>query len=176
MGIQLRDLLGIHTLDSIYSRRIPDWDGVVAQIGLDGNVFRFIKHVGVGSDAATSWLSAINPLGEDAQARDIEGTHLFARAIVVVIRWRQSSHEDDVIYAVDESTGLVMFEVGTESDVDGDLSFVWEHKIEGYTPPWLTPIDPDPPVEIRGKQKHVGDRIRKRTPTGVCRRGYPRST
>lgn len=83
--------------------------------------------------------------------------------------------EDDVVYAIDQETGLVIFEVGTEWNATHEETwFVWECKPEGYMPPWLAPVDPDPPIEIAPKAKHAGDRVRKRTPTG--HRAYPRST
>ena len=169
MGIQLRDLIGTRSLESIYVR---DWAStIIIQIGIDGQVYRFVKRV----DPPQSWLSAIQPLGEDNPIRHVEGTVFFDPPRVVEIRWRETSIEEDCVYALDEARNVVLFEVGSELDVEGDMMFVWEYVgPDGYTPTWLEAIDPDPPVEIKPKQKHAGDRRRKRTPTG--HRAYPRST
>lgn len=205
MGILLPDLLGMHTMESICA--LSSWGDLLsplevgdapydwATIGLDGNVYRFVKRR--SEQDWQSWLSAINPLGIGNPGRNRDGTLRFQPPIVVDIRYRAGAvlrpltgeddigvfeHEDnvdDVIYAVNEDTGLVIFEVGTEADEEGKLSFLWCHNkefpLEGYTPKWLEAVDPDPPVEIPGKKKHaerlmkVGGGRHFRTPIGARR-------
>lgn len=168
----LLDLIGIRTLESVTVLRGARQLLPVVHISLDGTLLRFNRRT---ADSGESWLSAITVLHDPTPHA---ATHRFEPPRVVEIRWRCHSPnhaDDDVVYAIDQESGLVIFELGTQWEhAFEEVSFVWECDPAGYTPGWLVPIDPDPPLEIAPKAKHAGDRVRKRTPTG--HRAYPRST
>jgi hypothetical protein len=54
-----------------------------------------------------------------------------------------STRRDEVLYGVDERTGLVLFEVGTENTNDYYPSFVHQWSPEGVLPKWLAGRPPE---------------------------------
>lgn len=65
------------------------------------------------------------------------------RMVSVRIRTKPASYgdRDEVLYGVDERTGLVLFEVGTENLDDYYPNFMHTWTPEGVAAPWLAGVD-----------------------------------
>jgi hypothetical protein len=124
-------------------------------LGLDGVGHLFDQF---RIDTQNSGLNAINATASTYPA-DIASQHPieFAKVdLVIEVRYLKDD-EHEILYATDEKTGLVVFEIGTHYHNHNHRgttfqSFMWQWKPEGFLPDYLEPIDDNPPVEIKGKR------------------------
>ena len=133
----LFDLVGTHTLTGIWRGMLESSasgygeDATVVVIEIDGAHWLFqedqtddyrsmLQDVKIVTDFAES-LAPINP------------------PMVVEFRKRCSimSDEPDLVYGVNEATGLVVLEIGTDHTYDYYPSFVFDWNPLGSTPKWL---------------------------------------
>lgn len=129
----LSDLVGMHTLDAVgesIGGGMGD-DAAEARIfyvRLDGIVYRFAE------DTSDGYRSC---LGDIATVEPPECLALVHPPMVVEARLHPIPHNNDVVYFVNERTGLVVLELGTTNTDDYYPSFISHWVPEGHTPEWL---------------------------------------
>jgi hypothetical protein len=134
--VQLADLLGTHTLTAI-GRVADPADRLTGYFTLDGFTYCVTEDPDDGYRSAMRDIVIVDPAESDMVPID--------PPLVVEVRSTHGQREDspctsdDVhwIYFVNERTGLVVLEVGTDHSDSYYPSFIWSWTPEGYTPRWL---------------------------------------
>lgn len=139
--VQLADLLGTHTLTAI-GRAVEGDDRTAGYFTLDGFTYCVTEDPDDGYRSAMRDIVIVDPAEVD-----LVPIH---PPIVVEVRSTHGGGEDEPcrgddvhwIYFVNERTGLVVLECGTDNGDSYYPSFVWSWTPEGYTPHWLEGREP----------------------------------
>ena len=144
--VALKDLCGLHELSGrgemvLKSAETSDDDAFVVVLRLDDTLYWFQEDP---SDGYRSSLGVVKKLRGWPQDMPPSAFIAFA-PVLITLRIRTepephrlgSSQQDEVLYGLDERTGLVLFEVGTEDTDDWYPSFVHRWHPEGVEPKWL---------------------------------------
>lgn len=141
--MQLEDLVGQHMLDGRGSFVQPgdgaDEDARVMTLRIDGRWLRFQENP---NDGYRSMLGSITATSE---AEMPPGSWVTFEPRMVSCAMRPAGSEEHyILFGIDERTGLVLFEVGTDNTDDCYPSFVDLWSPEGCTPDWLAPAEAAP--------------------------------
>jgi len=150
--VALEDLCGQRMLSGrgemvLESAETSDDNAFVVVLRLDGTLYWFQEDP---EDGYRSSLKAIKKLRGWPQ--DVpRSTFVALDPVMVTLRIRRESAEpeldstrrDEVLYGLDERTGLVLFEVGTEDTNDYYPRFVHRWSPEGVLPKWLAGRPPE---------------------------------
>ena len=167
MAVTLDDLVGMRNLTAMWRGvETVEWCGENQDVQcvllrFDGLVYRFIEDP---NDGYRSMLREVVVLSEATVLPP--GTAVFEMVVECRKRPNGEYGTNDVHYAVNEQTGLVVLEIGTTNTDDYYPSFVFSWTPAGYTPDWLEPIDPDPPQEIVHSNRSMAVSTPKRVGTG----------
>ena len=133
-AVTLESLIGMRVLDAVGEaigyeaggRGDDSADARVFYARIDGAIYRFTEDT---NDGYRSCLREV-VIVDDAPIVPFP-------PMTVSVHWHPAPHEDDVIYFVNEATGLVVLEVGTRNFDDYYPSFVSHWVPEGHEPYWL---------------------------------------
>ncbi len=152
--IELDSLCGLHVIDGRASfiagkQHATDENATVFVLRLDGVLYWFQEDPDDGYRSSLG-VARVCTLEELAPGAFVE-----FEPIMVAVRMQTDpepgsySTRDDRLYGINEATGLVLFEVGTENLDDYYPSFVARWDPEGYRPHWLPNVaGADKPTDI----------------------------
>lgn len=157
--VLLKDLCGIRMLDGhgemvLESPGTADDDTFIVVLRLDNALYWFQEDPNDGYRSALNTIKRLHSWPQDMPP----SSFVAFDPIMVTLRIRtdagpDGTRQDEVLYGLDERTGLVLFEVGTENIDDYYPSFVHRWSPKGIEPRWLAAAGgtPRPPL---GTQRH----------------------
>lgn len=138
MPVELEALVGLHVLDgrgeyvATGGGYDKNEDALVTLLRLDGVVYCFAE------DPQDGYRSCLGPVTvTDVHERLVAFPPMVVNARLRTFGRSEFSDGAFVLYLVNEQTGLVVMEVGTENIDDYYPSFLSHWTPEGYEPSWL---------------------------------------